>query len=44
MHEIIFILKNMVYIITIILFIVNNSNILTGGDQKNEREQVQREL
>ena len=44
MHEIIFILKNMVYIIIIILFIVNNGNILTGGDQKNEREQVQREL
>ena len=38
MHEIIFILKNMVYIIIIILFIVNNGNILTGGDQKNERE------
>ena len=44
MHEIIFILKNMVYIIIIILFIVNNGNILTGGDQKNERERVQREL
>ena len=38
MHEIIFILKNMVFIIIIILFIVNNGNILTGGDQKNERE------
>ena len=44
MHEIIFILKNMVYIIIIILFIVNNGNILTGGDQKNKRERVQREL
>ena len=34
----------MVYIIIIILFIVNNGNILTGGDQKNKRERVQREL
>ena len=44
MYEIIFILKNVVYILIIILFIVNNGNILTGGDQKNERERVQREL
>ena len=44
MHEIIFILKNMVYTIIIILFIVNNGNILTGGDQINERERVQTEL
>ena len=43
MYEIIFILKNVVYILIIILFIVNNGNILTGGDQKNERERVQRE-
>ena len=43
MYEIIFILKNLVYILIIILFIVNNGNILTGGDQKNERERVQRE-
>ena len=44
MYEIIFILKNVVCILIIILFIVNNGNILTGGDQKNERERVQREL
>ena len=44
MYEIIFIIKNIVYILLIILFIVNNGNILTGGDQKNERERVQREL
>ena len=44
MHEIIFIIKNIVYILLVILFIVNNGNILTGNDQKNERERVQREL
>ena len=44
MYEIIFILKNIVYILIIILSIVNNGNILTGGDQKHERERVQREL
>ena len=44
MHEIIFIIKNIVYILFVILFIVNNGNILTGNDQKNERERVQREL
>ena len=44
MYEIIFIIKNIVYILLIILFIVNNGNILTGGDQKNERERVKREL
>ena len=44
MYEIIFIIKNIVYILLVILFIVNNGNILTGGDQKNERERVQREL
>ena len=33
MYEIIFILKNVVHILIIILFIVNNGNILTGGDQ-----------
>ena len=44
MYEIIFIIKNIVYILLVILFIVNNGNILTGGNQKNEREQVQREL
>ena len=44
MYEIIFIIKNIVYILLVILFIVNNGNILTGNDQKNEREGVQREL
>ena len=44
MYEIIFIIKNIVYVLLVILFIVNNGNILTGGDQKNERERVQREL
>ena len=44
MCEIIFIIKNIVYILLVILFIVNNGNILTGGDQENERERVQREL
>ena len=44
MYEIIFIIKNIVYILLVILFIVNNGNILTGSDQKNERERVQREL
>ena len=44
MYKIIFIIKNIVYILLVILFIVNNGNILTGGDQKNERERVQREL
>ena len=38
MYEIIFIIKNIVYILLVILFIVNNGNILTVGDQKNERE------
>ena len=37
-------LVNFVYIIIIIIFIVNNGNILTGDDPKNERENVQREL
>ena len=37
-------LVNFVYIIIIIIFIVNNGNILTGGDPKNEKENVQREL
>ena len=44
MYELIFILKNLLYALIIILFIVNNANILTGGDYKNERERVQREL
>ena len=44
MYELIFILKSLLYALIIILFIVNNSNILTGGDHKNERECVQREL
>ena len=44
MYEIMFIIKNIVYILLVILFIVNNGNILTGGDQKIERERVQREL
>ena len=44
MYEIIFIIKNIVYILLVILFIVNIGNILTGGNQKNERERVQREL
>ena len=44
MYELIFILKNLLYALIIILFIVNNGNILTGGDHKNERECVQREL
>ena len=44
MYEIIFIIKNIVYILLVNLFIVNNGNILTGNDQKNERERVQREL
>ena len=44
MYEIIFIIKNIVYILLVILFIVNNGNILTSGDKKNERECVQREL
>ena len=34
MYEIIFIIKNIVYSLLVILFIVNNGNILTGGDQK----------
>ena len=37
-------LLDKIYIIIIILFIVNNGNILTGGDPKCERENVQREL
>ena len=44
MYELIFILKNLLYALIIILFIVNNDNILTGGDHKNERERLQREL
>ena len=44
MYEIIFIIKNIIYLLIIILFMVNNGNILTGGDHKNERERVQREL
>ena len=44
MYEIIFIIKNIIYLLIIILFIVNNGHILTGGDHKNERERVQREL
>ena len=44
MYEIIFIIKNIVYILLDILFIVYNGNILTGGDQKNEGERIQREL
>ena len=34
------------YIFTclLIILIVNNGNILTGGGSKNERERVQREL
>ena len=44
MYEKIFIIKNIVYILLVFLFIVNNGNILTGGDHKNERERVQREL
>ena len=44
MYELIFILKSLLYALIIILFIVNNGNILTGGDHKNERECVQREL
>ena len=39
-----YILDKLVYIIIIIIFIVNNGNILTGGDPKNERENVQIEL
>ena len=40
-----YILDKLVYIIIIIIiFIVNNGNILRGGDPKNERENVQREL
>ena len=34
MYEIIFIIKNIVYSLLVILFIVNSGNILTGGDQK----------
>ena len=44
MYDIILIIKNIIYLLVIILFIVNNGNILTGGDHKNERERVQREL
>ena len=44
MYKIIFIIKNIIYLLIIILFMVNNGNILTGGDHKNERERVQREL
>ena len=44
MYAIIFIMKNIVYILLVILFKVNNGNILTGSDKKNERERVQREL
>ena len=44
MYELIFILKNLLYALIIIFFMVNNGNILTGGDHKNEREHVQREL
>ena len=44
MYEIIFIIKNIIYLLIIILFIVSNGNILTGGDHKNERERVLREL
>ena len=43
MHELIYILS-LIYVLLIILFIVNNGNILTGGDHKNERERLQREL
>ena len=43
MYELIYILS-LIYILLIILFIVNNGNILTGGDHKNERERLQREL
>ena len=44
MYELIYILKSLIYALLIILFIVNNGNILTGGDNKNERERLQREL
>ena len=44
MYELIFILKNLLDALIIILFIVNNGNILTGGDHKIKRERVQREL
>ena len=43
MYELIYILS-LIYVLLIILFIVNNGNILTGGDHKNERERLQREL
>ena len=44
MYKLIYILKSLIYALLIILFIVNNGNILTGGDNKNERECLQREL
>ena len=34
MYAIIFIMKNIVYILLVILFKVNNGNILTGSDKK----------
>ena len=40
----IYILKSLFYALLITFFIVNNGNILTGGDNKNERERLQREL
>ena len=38
-----FLLEKIIYII-IIIFIVNNGNILTGDNPKCERENVQREF
>ena len=37
--------KNLIFTCMLIFLIVNNGNILTGGNgRKNERERVQREL
>ena len=40
----IYLLKSIIIIYFLISFIVNSGNILTGGDNKNERERLQREL
>ena len=44
MYDILLIIRNIIYILIIILFTLNNGNILTGGDHKNESEHVQRKL
>ena len=43
MYEIIFIIKNIVYILLVILFIVNNGNILTGQRKRTSSKRTLKE-